>query len=102
MSQESASTAIIRKHCPSWAKLEGVAFDGWKVIRPIGRGGTAEVYLVQHTKSNQSALKLQLPEFQDDKESTKEFLREIDILEDLDHKGIPKMISHAQILVGTP
>ena len=61
--------------------------------------GSSRCTLGQHATSGQSAaIKLQLPEFQDDKESTKEFLREIDTLEDLDHKGIPKMISHAQIL----
>lgn len=99
MSPDRKSSAIIRKHCPSWALLEGCSFSGWKVLEPIGRGGSAEVYLAEDIKNgHKAALKLQLPEFRGDKESTKEFLREIDTLEELDHPGIPKMISHTKIL----
>lgn len=102
MNAPTRSETVIRRACPSWARLEGLTIHGWKVIKPIGRGGTAEVYVLEHARKDgnieKATLKLLLPDLASDSESQKLFLREADFLEDLDHPGIPKMILQTTVL----
>ncbi|TVR45250.1 MAG: serine/threonine protein kinase [Planctomycetota bacterium] len=99
MTDKASSEAIIRRACPSWARLEGLVVHGWKVLGPIGRGGTAEVYRLQHEKDkSEGALKLLLPDFAKDADCQKLFLREADFLEDFNHQGIPKIFAQTTVL----
>ena len=52
----------------NWTLSEGDTLGGYKVIRPMGRGGMGEVYLAEHERMGKRyALKVILPEHANEK-----------------------------------
>jgi len=72
---------------------EGMEFGHWKVVKLIGQGGMSLVYLVQRNDGQveqQAALKL-IPNGMDSHQLKQRFLRERQILTDLNHPNIAKL-----------
>ncbi|TVR13971.1 MAG: serine/threonine protein kinase [Planctomycetota bacterium] len=98
MSDPQDSETAIRRACPSWARLQDMVVDGWRILRPIGRGGACEIYLCEHQSSaQQAAMKLLLPSRNDDSEALKLLLREADFLEDLEYPLVPDFLGQVQV-----
>lgn len=76
----------------------GTIQGNWRVVKPIGRGGTSEVYLLESQQTGKSAaLKILLPEKLDDKTCRKAFTSEAGLLQNLDHKSIPRLIKETEL-----
>ncbi|OBG91809.1 serine/threonine protein kinase [Mycobacterium sp. E136] len=68
---------------------EGDTFAGYTVVRPLGKGGMGEVYLVQHPRlPRYEALKILPVEFTVDREYRERFNREADMVARLWHPNI--------------
>ena len=68
------------------AKLQ---IPGYKIIRELGHGGMAHVYLtIQESFGREVALKVLSPHLADDEEFSKRFLREARIVSQLNHPNI--------------
>ena len=69
---------------------DGEIFDKYKVIRMLGKGGMAEVYLVEHLLLKQlCALKIMRSNIEsDDPVFAKRFIREAKLLHELNHPNI--------------
>ncbi|RJO79992.1 serine/threonine protein kinase [Nocardia panacis] len=67
----------------------GAVFAGYRIERPLGRGGMGSVYLARHPRlPRHTALKLLNPELFYDKEIRARFEREADLVSRLDHPNI--------------
>lgn len=74
------------------AIAQGTRIGPWSVLQPLGRGGMGEVYLAQRADAQyqqQVAIKLLAPSAQDQIER---FLRERQLLADLDHPGLARLV----------
>lgn len=70
----------------------GTRIGAWSVVRPLGRGGMGEVYLAERADAQyqqQVAIKLLAPSAQSQIER---FLRERQLLADLDHPGLARLV----------
>lgn len=86
-SQDTAQAVPQHKEIPA-----GTHIGAWSVLRPLGRGGMGEVYLAERADAQyqqQVAIKLLAPsaEAQIDR-----FLRERQLLADLDHPGLARLV----------
>ena len=67
----------------------GLKFPGYKIMRELGHGGMAHVYLaVQESFGREVALKILSPHLTDDEQFSKRFLREARIVSQLSHPNI--------------
>ncbi len=67
----------------------GVVLAGYEVLEVIGAGGMGKVYKVRNTLSNRiEAMKIVLPDLENDPQLTTRFLREIQVLAGLSHPNI--------------
>ena len=67
----------------------GLNFPGYKIMRELGHGGMAHVYLaVQESFGREVALKILSPHLTDDDQFSKRFLREARIVSQLNHPNI--------------
>ena len=80
---------------PSGKKLEMKSYFniyGFKIIRKLGEGGMASVYLAEDEKhGGKVALKILVPKVEVEQQASEEFLREIDNTTALDHPNIVKI-----------
>ena len=66
-----------------------IQIAGYKILRELGRGGMAHVYLaVQESFGREVALKVLSPHLTDDEQFSKRFLREARIVSQLSHPNI--------------
>lgn len=66
-----------------------IQIAGYKILRELGRGGMAHVYLaVQESFGREVALKVLSPHLTDDEQFSKRFLREASIVSQLSHPNI--------------
>lgn len=78
----------------------GVEFDGYRLERLLGSGGSGRVFLATHVQSGERvALKLLLAA---EEESLERFGREQEILESLDHPGLVPLRQRGRTLHGHP
>lgn len=71
------------------ALAEGDTFAGYTVVRPLGKGGMGEVYLVQHPRlPRYEALKILPAQFTVDREYRERFNREAEMVARLWHPNI--------------
>lgn len=76
----------------AWSLSEGETLGGCRVIRPLGRGGMGEVYLVEHEGLRKEyALKLILPQFSGNPDFIERFKREAQVTATLDHPNIARV-----------
>ncbi|HLJ50718.1 MAG TPA: serine/threonine-protein kinase [Bryobacteraceae bacterium] len=67
----------------------GAVLAGYEVLEVIGAGGMGKVYKVRNTLSNRiEAMKVVLPDLENDPQLTTRFLREIQVLAGLSHPNI--------------
>ena len=73
---------------------EGMIFAGrYRVVRLIGRGGMANVYLASDITSNMNvAIKILKPEFSSDEEFIRRFDTEAKAVSSLSHANIVKVL----------
>jgi len=72
-----------------WSLSEGDTLGGYRVIRPLGKGGMGEVYLARHEQMGKLyALKLISPGRAADSEFRKRFAVEARVMADLEHPNI--------------
>ena len=75
-----------------WALTEGDTLGGYKVIKPLGRGGMGEVYLVEHTEMGKRyAMKLLSAAHSRDPSFRDRFRVEARLMADLEHPGIVRV-----------
>jgi serine/threonine protein kinase len=78
-----------------WSLAEGDTLGGYKIIRPLARGGMGEVYLVENELTRkQYALKLLPAELSKDRGFRDRFAREAAVLQEFHHDGIVQ-VHHA-------
>jgi len=66
-----------------------IQIPGYKILRELGQGGMAHVYLaIQESFGREVALKVLAPHLTDDEEFSKRFLREARIVSQLNHPNI--------------
>lgn len=83
-------TAFQAKHLLSGRK-RGLILGQYRVLEPIGKGGTAQVYLAEHRKMpRRVAIKVLPPHRAADKEALERFYREARAVATLDHPAIVK------------
>ena len=64
----------------------------------LGHGGMAIVYRARHPRSGQIvALKQMLPQYAADEASLKRFVREIELIRELDHPNIIAIVDHGEV-----
>jgi len=73
----------------AWALSEGDTLGGYRVVRPLGRGGMGEVYLVENVQTDMLyALKLLPSSLAQDSKFRERFRREARVMASLDHPAI--------------
>jgi serine/threonine protein kinase len=99
--------AATRAAAESWLgddELVGVRVGDWRLLRPLGRGGMGEVFLVEREGAGfeqRAALKL-LKRGLDSTEVLARFLRERQILARLEHPGIARLLDGGLAADGRP
>ncbi len=99
--------AATRAAAESWLgddDLVGVRVGDWRLLRPLGRGGMGEVFLVEREGAGfeqRAALKL-LKRGLDSAEILARFLRERQILARLEHPGIARLLDGGLAADGRP
>ncbi len=69
--------------------LEVERIGGFRILRPLGRGGMGEVYVAERERDGElAALKVMRGAFRDEPEALERFLREIRAVEQLAHEHI--------------
>ena len=78
-----------------WSLAPGATLGGYRVVKPLGRGGMGEVYLAENELTGkQYALKLLPSELAGDRDFRGRFAREAAVLQELRHVGIVE-VHHA-------
>ena len=78
-----------------WTLAEGATLGGYRIVRPLGRGGMGEVYLAENVQTGvRYALKLLPSDLASDSGFRERFRREAAVLQTLRHDGIV-MVHHA-------
>ncbi len=78
-----------------WSLAEGATLGGYRIVRPLGRGGMGEVYLAENVQTGvRYALKLLPSDLASDSGFRERFRREATVLQTLRHDGIV-MVHHA-------
>jgi len=78
-----------------WSLSEGDTLGGYRVVKPLGKGGMGEVYLVENALTRkQYALKLLPSELARDRGFQDRFAREAAVLQEFRHEGIVQ-VHHA-------
>ncbi|WP_287019963.1 serine/threonine-protein kinase, partial [Dictyoglomus sp.] len=79
-------------------RLEGVVIKRrYKILKKLGSGGMASVYLALDRKTEKEvAIKILHPQYAEDKEVLERFYREIEICKVLDHPYIVKILDHGK------
>ncbi len=75
--------------------LAPIAVDGYRVLRKIGEGGMAQVYLAQHLASDRPRV-LKLVRLTDahESETTKRFVQEYALLMQISHPNVARVYQH--------
>lgn len=80
-----------------WSLTEGATLGGYRVVKPLGRGGMGEVYLAENVLTGKRyALKLLPPELARDSSFRGRFAREAAVLQELRHEGIVQVLHAAE------
>ncbi len=80
-----------------WALAEGATLGGYRVLKPLGRGGMGEVYLVENVQMGMPfALKLLPADLASDPEFRGRFRREARVMSSLVHPGIVRVLHAAE------
>ncbi len=75
----------------------GAAFGGWKIVRPLGRGGMAEVYEVEDARlGTRYALKLFTGAAGDSAAVRARFIEEAKLLARLDHPRLVRVFDYGE------
>ena len=84
---------VAQQNTPHWLLDPEVLFDKYRIIKPIGQGGMAEVYLAEHILLHQNcALKIMKPAFfTDNPVLVKRFLREAKLAYNLNSPNIVRV-----------
>ena len=91
----SGERTLARKSQGGWTLSEGDTLGGYRVVRPLGRGGMGEVYLAENIQTGfKYALKLLPSDLASDSGFRERFGREAAVLQALRHDGIV-MVHHA-------
>ncbi len=70
----------------------------YQLIRELGHGGMAVVYLARHPRTKEVvALKQMLPHYAADEQAVQRFLREMDLLRELNHPNIVRIIDAGEV-----
>ena len=78
----------------NWSLAEGDTLGGYRVVKPLGRGGMGEVYLAENVHTRvRFALKLLPASLAEDPTFRERFTREAAVLQTLRHDGIV-MVHH--------
>lgn len=81
--------------------LSGQHLAGYQVIKPIGSGGMAKIYLARNKQKQPVALKVLLPHLQSQREFGERFLREANNSAKLKHPGIVTVRDYKKMKDGT-
>jgi len=81
--------------------LSGQTIGNYRVIKPIGSGGMAKIYLVQDPQKQVFAMKVLLPHLQNQAEFTERFLREAQNAKVLQHAHIVPIRDYKRLKDGT-
>jgi len=80
-----------------WSLAEGECLGGYRVVKPLGRGGMGEVYLVENIQTGvEFALKLLPSDLASDSGFRERFRREAGLLQKLRHEGIVQVMHAAE------
>ncbi|MHC5054356.1 MAG: bifunctional serine/threonine-protein kinase/formylglycine-generating enzyme family protein [Planctomycetota bacterium] len=89
MDDLSGAPTLGKRPEDDWTLSDGDSLGGYRVVKPLGRGGMGEVYLVRHEQMGKLyALKLIAPGRAADDEFRKRFAIEARIMADLEHPTI--------------
>ncbi|MCK4864595.1 MAG: serine/threonine protein kinase [Gammaproteobacteria bacterium] len=89
MKQDLDKTTHKIKTPSSSSSVPDIQISGYKIMRELGHGGMAHVYLaVQESFGRKVALKILSPHLTDDEQFSKRFLREASIVSQLNHPNI--------------
>jgi len=81
-----------KRTAESWTLVSGATLGGYKVIKPIGRGGMGEVYLVEHVAMGKRyAMKVLSAAHSRDASFRDRFRVEARLMADLEHPGIVRV-----------
>jgi serine/threonine protein kinase/CHASE2 domain-containing sensor protein len=70
----------------------------YELLGELGRGGMAVVYQARHPKTREVvALKQMLPEYAADEKALQRFLREMELLQQLDHPNIVRIVDAGEV-----
>jgi serine/threonine-protein kinase len=102
MQRDGAALDLLLESELGWTaeKVEGLRrtkagevpeIPGYEILQELGHGGTADVYRARERKSGRTlALKVLKPESAADAKVLRSFVREANLLKDLDHPGLVK------------
>ena len=87
---------------PSGKTLDGLRtgdiVEGYEILKPLGAGGMGRVYQVRNTLSNRiDAMKILLPDLENDPDLTARFLSEIQVLGGLSHPNIAALYTALRV-----
>src|SRR6185437_1459863 len=68
----------------------------YRIIRPLGRGGMAEVYLGERKDGKLAAIKLLLPQFAQDAEIVRRFMLEMKATASLQHPHVIEILDFGE------
>jgi serine/threonine-protein kinase len=81
--------------------LSGQSLGHYQIIKQIGQGGMARIYLARDPQNKVVALKVLLPDLQSQPDFVKRFLREANHASRLQHSGIVPILDHQKLGDGT-
>ena len=86
---DKTTQKIVTPAAVASSKTPDLQIPGYKIIRELGHGGMAYVYLaIQESFGREVALKILSPHLTDDESFSKRFLREARIVSQLSHPNI--------------
>ena len=81
--------------------MENKIVNGYTLLRPLGKGGMAEIWYAENTLGKKAAVKLLLPKFCDDENIVGRFRNEAEVMVSLQHPNIRQAYDYT-ILEGRP
>ena len=97
MPDDISGATLGKKPEGGWSLAEGDTLGGYRVVRPLGRGGMGEVYLAENIQTGvEFALKLLPSDLASDSGFRERFRREAGLLQTLRHDGIVQVLHAAE------
>lgn len=77
--------------------MKGKTVNGYTLLRPLGTGGMAEVWLAENKIGKKVAVKILLPKLCDDPNVTSRFQTEAKVMVDLNHQNVRQVYDYGDI-----